>query len=214
MRVAPCPLFVLLVLGLSACTPRLRRESLSYPIEPLSRPVAIAISYGPEVPPLLRTLEKSLGPDSDTASVNTTGLPRPGERVIRIGITDRAAPLATNFFVAFPGFIGLAPVWYRYQWIYRVRTWIELQRAGEPPLVISQDMKFVVADSTLIQIFGTELGLVFYGLPIGAGIVTATSPPNKTRFTESLGPEAGWDWAHDAVALIHQTLRTDEAWSR
>src|SRR5262245_7642323 len=103
----PCPLIVLLTLGLSACAPRLTRESLAYPIEPLARPVRLAVSYGPEVSPLLRTrLEEALGRDSDTASVNTTGLPRPGERVIRVGFTDRSASLGTNFFVAFPGFLA------------------------------------------------------------------------------------------------------------
>src|SRR5262249_11774739 len=106
--------------------------------------------------------------------------------------------------------LGFAPLWHRFQWIYRPRTWLELQRAGEPPLVLAQDEKFVVADTTSSQGLGSELA--FLGLPgVGAGIVIVISPAFPTRFEASLGREAGWDWAHDAVALIHQALRMDDA---
>jgi hypothetical protein len=213
MRLARCPVLALLALGLAACAPRFTRESPLYNIEPLGGPVRLAVSCGPEVSPLLRTsLEQALVGDPDTASVNTSGVPREGERVVRIGTTARSAGLGVNFLISFPGFLAFAPLWYRFQWVYRVRTWVELERTGEPPLVFSQDEKFVVSDTTPGQGLGSELGFVGYGLPgIGAGIITATSPAFQTRFDESLGKEAGADWAHDALALIHRALRADEA---
>jgi hypothetical protein len=126
---------------------------------------------------------------------------------VRIGITGRSASLGTNFLVSFPGFLGFAPLWHRFQWIYRVRTWVELQRAGEPPLIVNDDEKFVVADTTTGQALGSELGFFGYGLPgIGAGIITATAPAIQQRFQESLGREVGREWAADTVATIHRAL--------
>jgi len=214
MRCSPCSALAL-ALGLCACAPTLTRESPPYPVRPLPRSTALAISYGPEVTPLLRQrLEERLVRDPDVASVNTTGVPRPDERVVRVGFTGRSASLGTNFLVSFPGFLGLAPIWHRFQWVYRVRTWLELQRAGEPPLILAQDEKFIVADTTPGQGLGSELGFIGYGMPgIGAGIITATSPAIQTRFEESLGREVGEDWAHDTLALIHAALRRDETGS-
>ena len=212
MRLKYCPALVL-VLGVAACAPTLTRESDPYVPQRLARPSPIAVSFGPEVSPLLRQrLAEALVRDPDTASVNTTGVSWIGERVVRIGITGRSASLGTNFLVSFPGFFGFAPLWHRFQWIYRVRTWVELQRPSEPPLIVFQDEKFVVADTTIGQGLGAELGFFGYGLPgVGAGIITATAPAIQTRFEECHGAEAGAEWAQDTVALIHRALIADEA---
>ncbi len=209
MRLAPPALTLLVAVAVSGCSsPKLTRESPLHPVKPLARPVALAVSYGPEISPLMRTrLEEALARDPDIASVNTTGASRSGERSVRLGTTARSASLGTNFLVSFPGFLGFAPLWHRFQWIYRVRTWAELAREGEPPLILSDEEKFIVADTTMGQALGSELGFFGYGLPgVGAGFITATAPAIQTRFDESLGREAGRDWARDAVALIHAAL--------
>jgi hypothetical protein len=212
MPITRCPALVL-VLGLAACAPSLTRESEPYEAPRVSRPFALAVSFGPSISPLLRQrLAEALARDPDVASVNTSGLTWTGERVVRIDITGRSASLGTNFLVSFPGFLGFAPLWHRFQWIYRVRTWVELERPGERPLTLHHDEKFVVADTTPGQGLGSELGFFGYGLPgVGAGIITATAPAIQSRFEERLGPDAGEPWAQDTVALIHQALVADEA---
>ena len=86
-------------------------------------PVALALSYGPEIRPALRTrLEGALACDPAVASIDTTGVPHGDERAVRLDLTSRSASLGTNFLVSFPGFLGFAPLWHRFQWIYRVRT--------------------------------------------------------------------------------------------
>jgi hypothetical protein len=201
-----------LAFALAACEPSFTRESELLEAKPLLRPAALAVSYGPEISPLLRTrLEEALLHELDVASVNTTGVPVWPDRVIRIDTTARSASLGTNFLVSFPGFLGFAPCWHRFRWIYRVKTWVELSRPGEPPLVRNHAIKFEVADTTGGQGLGSQLGFLGYGVPgIGAGIITSTQAAIQTRFDESLGREAGEDWARETLALI-RTVLAEEA---